>query len=108
MSSFCSKKKNKLKARIRTPKWFGVSRAIEIYESQATAGWTFNIKVYNVVSSDSPQFGMAGIGDIVGIQHLFSTGQASPFDRRPRGGTLLDVSFSHVEQNYRSGLTEVW
>jgi hypothetical protein len=107
MSSF-SKKKNKLKARIRTPKWlFGVSRAIEIYASQATAVWTFNIQVYNVVPYDSPQFEMAKFGDVVGIQRLFSTGQASPFDRSFHGNTLLDVSYSHVEQNCRSGLTEV-
>jgi hypothetical protein len=60
-----------------------------------------------VVSYDSPQFGMARIGDVVGIQHLFSTGQASPFDRISDGTTLLDVSYSHVEQNCRSGLTDV-
>lgn len=108
MSSFRSKRRKKLKARIQTPKWlFGVSRAIEIYESGATVGWTFNIQVYNVVRYDSPQFTMAKSGDVVGIQHLFSTGQASLFDRVPRGDTLLDVSYSHIEQNCRSGLTEV-
>jgi hypothetical protein len=108
MSSFRSKRRKKLKARIQTPKWlFGVSRAIEIYESGATAGWNFNIQVYNVVPSGSPQFRMAKFGDLVGIQYLFSTGQASPFDRNPIGCTILDVSFSHVEQYGRSGLTEV-
>jgi len=108
MSSFRSKGRKKLKTRIRTPKWlFGVSRTIEIYESGATAGWTFNIQVYNVVPNTSPQIGMAASGDVVGIQHLFSTGQASPFDRAMHGYTLLDVSYSRVEQNCRSGLTEV-
>ena len=108
MSCFRSKRRKKLKARIQSPKWlFGVSRAIEIYESGATAGWTFNIQVYNVVPYDSPQIEMAEFGDVVGIQHLFSTGQASPFDRGMHGNTLLDVSYSRVEQNCRSGLTEV-
>ena len=108
MSSFRSKRRKKLKARIQTPKWlFGVSRAIEIYESGATMGWTFNIQVYNVVPHGSPQFEIARYGDLVGIQHLFSTGQASPFDRDPWGYTLLDVSFSHVDQYGRSGLNEV-
>jgi hypothetical protein len=104
MSPLRPKKSKKLKARIQTPKWlFGVSRAIEIYESGATAGWTFNVQVYNVVPYDSPQITMAETGDVVGIQHLFSTGQASPFDRTIYGRTLLDVSCSHGEQNYRSG-----
>jgi hypothetical protein len=108
MSSFHSKRRKKLKARIQTPKWlFGVSRAIEICESGATVGWTFNIQVYNVIPDDSPLFEMARAGDVVGIQHLFSTGQASPFDRSFDGYTLLDVSYSHVEQNCRRGLTEV-
>jgi hypothetical protein len=60
-----------------------------------------------VVPYDSPQIKMARFGDVVGIQHLFSTGQASPFDRNLYGSTLLDVGCSPVEQNYRSGLTEV-
>jgi hypothetical protein len=84
----------KLKARFVTPKWlFGASRAIEIYESRATAGWNVNIQVYNVVSPQSPIFGLIGKGCIAGIQQLFSTGQASPFDRDSSGWTLLDVRF---------------
>ncbi|KAH8776208.1 hypothetical protein BGZ57DRAFT_854509 [Hyaloscypha finlandica] len=99
MTSFRSKRR-KLKARIQTPKWlFGVSRAIEIYESGATAGWNFNIQVYNVVPFGSPQFGMARLGDLVGIQHLFSTGQASPFDRGPSGYTILDLEFCRLLMN---------
>ncbi|KAE9367098.1 hypothetical protein N431DRAFT_418216 [Stipitochalara longipes BDJ] len=88
-----SKPELRIKARFKTPKWlFGVSRAIEIYESHANAGWNFHIQVYNVVPSDSPQFKMVRIGDAVGIQQLFSTGKASPYDRSPSGMTLLDMA----------------
>jgi hypothetical protein len=82
----------KLKALFQTPKWlFGVSRAIEICESRAASGWIFNIQTFNVVSVNSPIMKMARIGDVVGIQQLFSTRQASPFDRDEQGRTVLDV-----------------
>jgi hypothetical protein len=82
----------KLKARLKTPKWlFGISHAIEIYESRAKAGWTFNIQVYNIVPDRSPIFYLARKGDISGMKGLFRTGQASPFDRNPFGWTVLDV-----------------
>jgi hypothetical protein len=96
-----SKRQNKLKARFLTPKWlFGVSRAIEIYESRARAGWNFSIQVYNIVPGGSPVFLMASKGNVVGIQQLFSTGKASPFDRNESGWTVLDVRFR--QDSYRS------
>jgi hypothetical protein len=91
-SPFHSKRHMNLKARFRTPNWlFGVSHAIEIYESRANAGWAFNIQVYNVVPLESPIFNFAKKGDISGMKELFRTGQASPFDRNLYGRTLLDV-----------------
>jgi hypothetical protein len=89
-----SKRQAKLRARFLTPKWlFGVSNAIEIYGSRANAGWNFNIQVYKVVPRRSPVFELIEDDDIIGIQHLFSTGQASPFDRDEYGYTVLDVRF---------------
>ncbi|KAH8769265.1 hypothetical protein BGZ57DRAFT_826094 [Hyaloscypha finlandica] len=88
----------RLRAQFLIPKWFfGVSRAIEIYESRAQAGWHFNIQVYNVVSRKSVIFAMVQHGDVAGIQHLFSTRQASPFDRSFNGWTLLDHA-AHFQQ----------
>lgn len=93
-----AKRQLKLKARFQAPKWlFGFSRAIEIYECRAHAGWNFNIQVYNVVPYNSPIFGMVRSGDVIGIQDLFRTGQASPFDRDPSGYTVLDVRRCHVD-----------
>jgi hypothetical protein len=95
-----SKRELNLRLRFQTPKWlFGVTRVIELYEGQANAGWNFNIQVYKVVPHDSPIFTMAADGDIHGIKHLFSTGQASPFDRDEWGRTVLDVRCHHVGQS---------
>jgi hypothetical protein len=82
----------KLKARFWIPKWlFGVSRAIDVYETSAIMGWNYSIQVYNVLPYEAPIFRMVLDGNIEEIQHLFSTGQASPFVRDNGGWTLLDV-----------------
>jgi hypothetical protein len=100
-----SKRELNLRLRFQTPKWlFGVTRAIELYENRANAGWNFNIQMYNVVPNDSPILTMAEEGDIQGMQHLFSTRQASPFDRSQRGRTVLDVRRHHIGQSEHRGL----
>jgi hypothetical protein len=82
----------KLKARLWVPKWlFGVSRAIDVYETSAVMGWNYSIQIYNVLPYTAPIFCMVRTGDIEGIQGLFTTGQASPFVRDRNGWTLLDV-----------------
>jgi hypothetical protein len=97
-----AKRNLKLKARFQTPKWlFGVSRAIEIYECRVHAGWNFNIQVYNVVPYNSPIFRMAKGGDVIGIQDLIRTAQASPFDRVASGYTVLDVRCCHIDQSWK-------
>jgi hypothetical protein len=100
-----AKRQLKLKARFQTPTWlFGVSRAIELYECRMHAGWNFNIQVYNVVPYDSQIFEMARSGDVIGIQDLFRTGQASPFNQDPHGFTVLDVSCCHIDQSWKMTL----
>jgi hypothetical protein len=100
-----SKRELNLRLRFQTPKWlFGVTRAIELYECRANAGWNFNIQVYNVVPGDSPVFTMVEVGDIHGIEHLFSTRQASPFDRTQGGLTVLDVRCYYVGQSEHKDL----
>jgi hypothetical protein len=86
----------KLKACFSTPKWlFGLSHGVGIYESRASAGWNFSIRVYKIVilPFESPILERAENGDVVGIQQLFSTRQASPFDRSESGWTVIDVRF---------------
>jgi hypothetical protein len=102
-----SKRELNLRVRFQTPKWlFGVARAIEFYECRANAGWSFNIQMYNVVPNRSPIFIMAEEGDVQGIQHLFSTGKASPFDRNQWGVTVLDVRCYHVGQSEHRDLAD--
>lgn len=82
----------KLKASFRVPKWlFGVSRAIDVYETSTIMEWNYNIQIYDVLPDSSPIFQMIYDGSIEGVQHLFSRGQASPFVRDSNGWTLLDV-----------------
>jgi len=87
------KGQRKLKARLQTRKWLfgGISRAEELYESRVQASYDFSIQVYNVIPSEYPIFRLTGVGDIAGVRELFSTGQASPFDRDENGLTVLDV-----------------
>jgi hypothetical protein len=54
-------------------------------------GWNYNIQIYDVLPNSSPIFQMIYDGSIEGVQHLFSTGEASPFIRNSDGYTLLDV-----------------
>lgn len=86
-----TKQKAKLRLRFQISKWlYGVTRAIEIYDSPV--GWDFYIRIYNVIPQNAPIFSMTENGDIAGIQQLFSLEKASPFDRSFDGQTLLDVS----------------
>jgi hypothetical protein len=74
------RRKLEVKARLQTPKWlFGVSNAIEIYSSRAHASWNFSIQIYNIIPHKSSTFEIARKGNVIGIQPLFSSRQASPF-----------------------------
>jgi len=87
-----SNKISNFKVRLHTPKWlFGISRAIEVYEARANGAWNFNVQIYNVVPGSAPVFKMIENDDVEGVQTLFRTRQASPFDRTMSGWTLLDV-----------------
>lgn len=46
-----------------------------------------------ILPFESPILERAENGDVVGIQQLFSTRQASPFDRSESGWTVIDVRF---------------
>jgi hypothetical protein len=81
-----------LLGRFRSPSWLFLNNlAAENTAQKYPAGWNFSIQIYNIRSSDSAIFELAGSGDVVGMQRLFVTGAASPFDRDENGLTLLDV-----------------
>ena len=53
-----------------------------------------SLRVARIVPSTAKSFILAEMGDSVGLQALFNTGAASPFDMNEFGVTLLYVSIS--------------
>ncbi|KAF7859741.1 hypothetical protein EAF04_008820 [Stromatinia cepivora] len=82
-----SKHRKILNAKLRLPFFSGVWELCGY--RQSTSGWAFTLRTYNVVSEDAPIIKLVEGGDIVGMQQLFETRQASPFDVDPFGRTLL-------------------
>lgn len=73
----------------------GISQGVWVH-TKATAGWQYTIQPFNLVSEDSPIFEFCRKGDVAGIQTLLKLGQASVWDRDPRGRTPLWVSFIYL------------
>ncbi|KAF5263086.1 hypothetical protein FOXYS1_6173 [Fusarium oxysporum] len=75
-------------AYLQLPSWLSSS----VYELQSTPtgyGWTYNYRVYNLVSSKSDIIQKIKQGDRDGILELFGTRKASPFDKDEYGQSLL-------------------
>ncbi|KAF9770542.1 hypothetical protein IL306_011893 [Fusarium sp. DS 682] len=75
-------------AYIQWPSWLSSS----VYELQSTptgCGWTYNYRVYNIVSRKSDIIKKITNGDKAGVLELFGTRQASPFDKDENGRSLL-------------------
>ena len=79
------------KLRIFAPQWI-LRKAYEtdLYHHQMKYGLLF--RSYNVVDRGCDLFTYARYGDVEGIQRLFDSGQATPFDRDYDGFTALHVS----------------
>ncbi|UPK99377.1 hypothetical protein LCI18_010312 [Fusarium solani-melongenae] len=75
-------------AYLQFPSW--ISQSIYVFQSRPTmAGWSFNYRVYNIVSSESEIITRIQNGDRNGVLELFSTRKASPFDKDANGDSLL-------------------
>ncbi|EMT61481.1 hypothetical protein FOC4_g10014542 [Fusarium odoratissimum] len=75
-------------AYLQLPSWLSSS----VYELQSTPtgyGWTYNYRVYNLVSSKSDIIRKIKQGDRDGILELFGARKASPFDKDEYGQSLL-------------------
>ncbi|KAF4343702.1 hypothetical protein FBEOM_2375 [Fusarium beomiforme] len=73
---------------IQWPSWLSSS----VHELQSTptgCGWTYNYRVYNIVSSKSEIVKKITEGDKAGVIKLFGSRQASPFDKDEKGNSLL-------------------
>lgn len=82
------------KAQLQLPSWISTS-VYEFISAPAIAGWTYSYRVYSIIPDDSEVIRKIKCGDLVGIQQMFSSRDASPFDRTTDGTSLL-----HVRMDY--------
>jgi len=69
------------------------NRALELAGLRVPDGWKFAFRTYNIISDNSKAVECVGMGDIQGLQELFSLRRATPFDRIDKNGlSLLHVS----------------
>ncbi|KAF7939477.1 hypothetical protein BELL_0060g00190 [Botrytis elliptica] len=81
--------------KFRTPRLFSSSSYTWDFSGyQAPSGWTFNFRQYYTIDSSSPTWICVLDGDVSGLQVLFQSKRATPFDRVPQGMTLLDLASS--------------
>ncbi|KAJ5955478.1 hypothetical protein N7501_009757 [Penicillium viridicatum] len=79
--------------RLGLPSWM-TSKILEISGMKAPGGWNWMLRTYNLVPSSSNVVQLVKEGDVKGVQDLFTSGQASPFDlvvddNFPWGGSLF-------------------
>ncbi|WAO84119.1 Hypothetical protein NCS54_00132500 [Fusarium falciforme] len=75
-------------AYIQWPSWLSQS-VCEIQSSPTLGGWTYNYRMYNIISSKSEIIKRIKVGDKDGVLELFNSRKASPFDKDDEGNSLL-------------------
>lgn len=78
-------------AYIQWPSWLSAS-VYELQSSPSLGGWSYNYRVYNIISPNSEIIQKIIKGDKNGVLELFNTRKASPFDKDDEGHSLLYVS----------------
>ncbi|KAJ5670459.1 uncharacterized protein N7477_005822 [Penicillium maclennaniae] len=74
--------------RASLPPWV-TTKALEISGLKFPDGWQWIFRTYNSIPLGSEAVFLAGSGDIQGLQRLFASKQASPFDRIDGNGYTL-------------------
>ncbi|KAF5671028.1 hypothetical protein FHETE_4284 [Fusarium heterosporum] len=75
-------------AYIQWPSWLSTS-VYELQSSPSLGGWSYNYRVYNIISPKSEIIEKIEMGDKNGVLELFNTRKASPFDKDNEGRSLL-------------------
>lgn len=88
------------KWRLSLPRWI-TSEALEVAAMKAPGGWNWYLRAYGVIPDIAEAVSLVSDGDIKGLQDLFASGQASPFDRIE---TLNGESLLHVSISCRQGI----
>ncbi|KAF7931719.1 uncharacterized protein EAE98_004455 [Botrytis deweyae] len=84
--------------KFRTPRLFSSSGYTWDFSGyQAPSGWTFNFRQYYTINGDSLTWRCVFDGDVSGLQVLFQSKRATPFDRVLHGMTLLDLASSREQ-----------
>jgi regulatory protein YycI of two-component signal transduction system YycFG len=76
--------------RILTPVWLS-GKIYEIHKYQERWSYQVTFRSYNILPQNAMVFQCAQDGDIVGLQQLFTSKQATLYDRDIRGNTILHV-----------------
>lgn len=77
------------------PTWI-YARRFELHLMKTCQGWDQSLRSYRTVSYDAEVFHHCMAGNVTGLQGLFESGQASPFEMDPEGRTPLHVRL-HLE-----------
>jgi hypothetical protein len=72
------------------PTWI-YARKFELHLMKSRQGWDQSLRSYRVVSYNAQVFHYSMAGDVEGLQRLFASGEASPFEIDPDGRTPLHV-----------------
>lgn len=78
--------------RWRFPTWWSAT-VWEVY-SAPQPGWNYGLRIYRIVSRDSAIIQSVREGDTNAVMELFSSREASPFDRDQDNNSLLQVSLN--------------
>jgi hypothetical protein len=70
------------------------SKALELVGMRVPAGWNWSFRVYNLIPAKSQVVELVVEKDIKGLQELFASKQATPFDRISSSDFFNDPSFS--------------
>lgn len=87
------KQTKRFQSKLKMPRWFSYTNFTWDFSGfQGPSGWTFSFRHYYTVGRKSPTWECVEKGDVSGMQVLFQSKKATPFDRTPWGTTLLDVN----------------
>jgi hypothetical protein len=82
--------------KMTTPEWLS-STICQLEVRRSIVGLDVFMRTYGIVPRNAPVFEACERGDFVGMQRLFDSGLASPFDRNEWGTSLWKVSYHNVE-----------
>lgn len=72
--------------------WLGMKNSLDVMISRSTRGWKNTFRTFRAVPADALIYDFCKTGNIEGVKTLITRGDASVWDRNPKGRTPLHVS----------------